>query len=117
MAAVDEYITGCEADNTFPDEAGMRLYLGISKRTMERMVSEKESPETWRDFREVFDYAKDKRESFLVRRMTSDNKAAQGCLNALKQAANGGYIDRPVDSGKIELTIKAEGIGGMEMFK
>ena len=41
---------------------------------------------------------------------------AQGCLNALKQPANGGYIDRPLDTGKVEVTLKVSGIGGMDKF-
>lgn len=117
FAAVDEYIKGCEADGIFPDLAGMRLALNCSTRLIEQLTSEKDNPEHYKEYREVLDYAKDKRESYLVRKMTSDNKAAQGCLNALKQAANGGYIDRPMDSGKIELNIKVDGIGGMDMFK
>lgn len=50
--------------------------------------------------------------------MTSDNKAAQGCLNALKQPSNGGYIDRPSnDSGEKKLTINLVGVGGESAFK
>lgn len=115
--AVEKYIEDCKKDNIFPDEAGMRLAIKYSKRWADMMISEAENPETYKEFREIFEYAKDNRESFLVRKMTSDNKAAQGCLNALKQAANGGYVDRPMDSGKIELNIKVDGIGGMDMFK
>lgn len=115
--AVEGYIADCTEKNIFPDEAGMRLALKYSKRWADMMISENENPESWREYRDIFEYAKDNRESFLVRKMTSDNKAAQGCLNALKQAANGGYLDRPADSGKIELNIKVDGIGGMEMFK
>jgi hypothetical protein len=35
----------------------------------------------------------------------------------LKQPANGGYIDRPQETGKVELTIKVAGVGGMDKFK
>lgn len=96
---VERYMADCEAEDVFPDLAGMRLYLGISERTMQR-YSEEEG------FREVFEYAKDCRESYLVRRMTKDNKLAQGCLNALKQPSNGGYIDRPLESGDRKLVIE-----------
>lgn len=115
--AVEGYIEDCTSQGIFPDEAGMRLALKYSRRWADGKISENENPESYKAYREIFDFAKDSRESFLVRKMTSDNKAAQGCLNALKQAANGGYLDRPADSGKIELNIKVDGIGGMEMFK
>ena len=49
--------------------------------------------------------------------MTSDNKAVQGCLNALKQPLNGGYSDRPREGGEIRLTINLSGVGGEEAFK
>jgi hypothetical protein len=43
--------------------------------------------------------------------MTKSNKLAQGCLNALKQEANGGYTDKPVDNGERKLVIELKGIG------
>ena len=50
--------------------------------------------------------------------MTSDNKRAQGCLNALKQPQNGGYIDRPQDNGgEIKVTLNLGGVGGESAFK
>ena len=58
-----------------------------------------------------------RRESWLIRKMTSDNKAVQGCLNALKQPQNGGYTDRPREGGEIRLTINLAGVGGEEAFK
>ena len=116
-AAIESYVHECEKMGIFPDEAGMRLSLGCCRRVFDRMISETENPDGYLICRDALEWAKDKRESFLVRKMTSDNKAAQGCLNALKQPVNGGYIDRPIDSGKIELNIKVDGVGGMDMFK
>ena len=116
-AAVEKYIADCEEKGVFPDEAGMILALGLKKRMIEHYCSETENPDGgWQDYKDIFEDAKLEREHFLVQRMTSDNKAAQGCLNALKQPANGGYIDRPPDTGKVELTIKVAGVGGMGKF-
>lgn len=115
-AAVEKYINDCEADGLFPDEAGMRLHLGLSERRLKAYISETENPDSYEDYREIFEWARDHREHYLVQKMTSDNKAAQGCLNALKQPANGGYIDRPLDSGKVEVTVKIAQLGGMEKF-
>lgn len=115
-AAVMKYINEQEAEGKFPDEAGMRLALGLNERRLRFYCSETENPDHWQEYQEIFDDARDHREHFLVQRMVSDNKAAQGCLNALKQPANGGYIDRPLDSGKVEVTLKVQGIGGMDKF-
>ena len=103
--AVDKYFAENEANNEFPDYAGMLLYLGISDRTVRQYSAD--NP----DYAEIFDEAKLHRESFLVRRMTKDNKLAQGCLNALKQEANGGYTDKPVDNTERKLVIELKGVG------
>lgn len=116
-AAVVRYIEECEETGIFPDEAGMRLYLGLRQRRIAALSSETENPDGWQGYKDALEYARDKRESWLVQKMVADNKAAAGCMNALKQPANGGYVDRPVDNGKIELKIKVDGVGGMEMFK
>jgi hypothetical protein len=51
--------------------------------------------------------------------MVTEPKAANGCMSALKQPANGGYIDKPIaDSGEKTLTINLVGIaGGEKAFK
>lgn len=115
-AAVEAYIEDCKERGMFPDEAGMKLAIGLKDRMIQRYCSETENPEHYQEYQDIFEDAKLEREHFLVQRMTSDNKVAQGCLNALKQPANGGYIDRPMDTGKVELTIKVAQIGGMDKF-
>lgn len=114
---IDEYFITMEEKNEFPDLAGMRLYLRMSEATMKKY--QEEDHENYEEYREIFNEAKDRRESFLVRRMTRDNKLAQGCLNALKQPANGGYIDKPQDQGgKMEITLKVAGLkGGVDSLK
>lgn len=114
-AGVDEYFARCEEAGEFPDLAGMRLWLGVSERTLNRYrTGEGRKHE---QYREILDRARDRRESFLVRKMTRDNKNVQGCLNALRQPSNGGYIDKPKDSGERTLIIKLAGVGGAEAFK
>ena len=113
--AIDAYITDCEAKNVFPDYAGMKLFLKLSDRQIRNLQSE--DHDDYMKYREVFEYAKDKRESWLVREMCKDNKRANGCLNALKQPNNGGYIDRPTDSGEKTLNINLVGVGGWNAFK
>lgn len=114
---IDEYFITMEEKNEFPDLAGMRLHLRMSEATMKKY--QEEDHENYEEYREIFNEAKDRRESFLVRRMTRDNKLAQGCLNALKQPANGGYIDKPQDQGgKMEITLKVAGLkGGVDSLK
>lgn len=117
---VEAWMAEQEAKGEFPDEAGMKLALkkaGVGPRMLMRYLSETENPEHFQEYRDIFEDAKLEREHYLVTRMVKDNKLAQGCLNALKQPANGGYIDRPQETGKVELTIKVAGVGGMDKFK
>ena len=115
--AIEEYFIDCEGENRFPDLAGMRLYLGVTQATLDRYV--KEDGEEFEKYREILDAAKDRRESWLVRRMVTEPKAANGCMSALKQPANGGYIDKPIaDASEKTLTINLVGIaGGEKAFK
>lgn len=114
---VDEYFADCEEKGVFPDLAGMRLHLRMADKTIKKY--QEDGHENCEAYREIFAEARDRRESFLVRVMTSDNKRAQGCLNALKQPDNGGYIDKQQDQGgKMEVTIKVAGLaGGAESLK
>jgi len=118
--AVLAYHSKCEAENdgegVFPDLAGLRLYLGKSKGELKVLMDG--DGELAQGIRDVFDEAQDMRESWLARKMTSDNKRAIGCMNALKQAENGGYTDKQVDTSEKTLTINVSGIkGGAKAFK
>lgn len=112
QAKVDEFFDKCERDGTPPLLPQMLLYLGIrSRNTVINWC--KDDPA----YQEVFDYAQLHREGYLLGRMVSDNKLAQGCLNALKQVENGGYLDRPADSGESKVTINLVGVGGTDAAK
>lgn len=94
----------------------MCLFLKISKSTLLK-YQDPDQNENAEGFREVLDEAAARRESYLVRIMVTDNKRAQGCLNALKQKENGGYTDRPVENTEKTLNIKLVGVGGWDAFK
>jgi hypothetical protein len=113
-AEVDKFLADCEKKNIPPLLPQMLLYLGISRSTMERW--RKELPNA-KEYAEVFEYAQLNREGYLLAVMVSDNKRAQGCLNALKQSENGGYVDRPVDTGESKVTINLVGVGGASAAK
>lgn len=94
----------------FPDEAGMRIHLDLSH---ESYRSYQEDP----DYEKVFNWAQDMRESWAARRLAADPRSAQAFLNILKQAGNGGWVDRKTDTGDKSLSIKIAGVGGEEAFK
>lgn len=109
--AIALYFTNCQKGNVFPDYAGMKVFLKIKERDVKAMC---ENPE----YADVFEDAMYMRESFLARRMTSDNKQANGCMNALKQPINGGYSDKYSDLKKeSKLTLVLSGVGGEKACK
>ena len=114
---VDAYFSKCDAECVFPDWAGMKDFLEVyDDRTYDEW--QKGDGDEAKEYKEILTKAAAKRESWLVRVMTSDNKRAQGCLNALKQPQNGGYIDRPQDNGgEIKVTVNLAGVGGENAFK
>ena len=98
------------SSSVFPDEAGMRIHLDLSH---ESYKSYQEDP----DYEKVFNWAQDMRESWAARRLAADPRSAQAFLNILKQAGNGGWVDRKTDTGDKSLTLKVAGVGGVEAFQ
>lgn len=105
-AAIDNYFKTNEAKGEFPDYAGMLVYLGNAEDEDVAIACDAND-----EIRKLFAYAKKRRESFLIRRMTRDNKLANGCMNALKQPINGGYSDKNKEKGDRKLIIDFSGIG------
>lgn len=103
---VNAYFDECsENGDVFPDEAGMFEYLDIRPNTKAKYCKDEA-------YKEVFEIAARRRESWLTRRMVSEPRLATGCLAALKQPKNGGYIDRPqVKMEAKTLVIKTDGVG------
>ena len=110
--AVDKYFIDCEKNgDTFPDYAGMCVFLGLTKKRLEDIGNSSD------EYFEILETAKLKREMWLSRKMAEDNKKAQGCMNNLKQPQNGGYIDRPIENKTSEIKINLVGVGGESAFQ
>lgn len=115
-AAVYKYIEECTGSGVFPDYALMRRALGLHEKDIEALVSS--GNENCEEYKEVLEEAKDFRESWLCRKMSSDNKAANGCMNLLKQPENGGYVDKQTDKTPQKVIVDFSGMpGGMNAFK
>ncbi len=112
--AVEKYFAAREEDGQFPDFAGMKVALKLSKQDIEAMIDEKNPDHE--AYRYVFEVAQDRRESWLARRMVTEPKAANGCMNALKQEKNGGYMDKAADKPTQPIKIEIAGVGGMHAF-
>lgn len=105
---VDTYYQKCKYVGQTPDYAGMLLFLDIFEDDVRNMC---EDPENGRIYKRIFERAQLQRESWLVRKMVNEPKAAQGCMNALKELKNGGYSTKKAEDVDRTLTIKLEGVG------
>lgn len=92
--AINEYFDSCEEQGVFPDSAGMRVFLNLSQERLDQLCKEEYNPGSFKKYQAITARARDRRESWLARTATSTPKLAQGCLNALKQPSNGGWIDK-----------------------
>lgn len=111
-----EYEADCEAKHIFAGEGGMMIYCKLTKRMVDAMCSE-DNP-LHEEYQDIFERAMYRRQSALERRMVTEPKAAIGCMNALKQKANGGYTDKAqTEQTQQSLTINIAGGYGAELFK
>ena len=102
------YFHDCEdTRNVFPDEAGMLNFLDIEDEEYEELKQTE-------GYDKIIRWAKRRRTSWLERQMVVNNRAANGCMNALKQEKNGGYSDRPVERKDRKLIVKLDMGGGAE---
>lgn len=103
---IDDYFDACTESDTFPDVAGLRLYLDVSTDTIEAMC--KRDPQ----YTDIFTRARDRRESWLARRATTEPRMATGCMLALKQPSNGGWIDKAQgDAQTVKIVIQGGDLG------
>jgi len=113
--AIDAYFDRCDAQGVFPDEAGMMIQLKLRKKDIERLTDDETNPRADL-YRDVFEEAMLRRKSDLMRRMVSDPKIANGCMNALKQLENGGLTDKPLENMDRTVHVKVAA-SDEELFK
>ena len=119
---VDRYMAERLEKDEMPTFAGMLKFLGISKRTYYRYMDDDNRDESMTDeerhaYRKIFEEAQLIREDFLERRMVSEPRLANGCMNALKQPQNGGFKDKIEGEIDARITVNVIGCGGENAFK
>ncbi len=103
--AIGEYFDACGEGGRFPTEAGMLLRLGIGAEEYRALGKDAGAAQ-------VFESARLRRTDWLENRMVTESRVATGCMNALKQAKNGGYVDKAANEPRERrLTIRLEGVG------
>ena len=97
--AVNKYLEDCKAADTFPSEPGMLLALDISEDTLSRYKEQNGYADTIKKALAV-------REEYLQRIVLSNGaKSVTGAIFLLKQPKNGGYQDKQIADGNINVNI------------
>ena len=113
---IDEYFVESNEKNEFPDFAGMRLFLKLSKKEVDDLCSPEINGDKAYEYKAVFEWARDRRESILVRRLVTEPKMAQGIRLALAMPENGGYSDKAAENQDRKVHIKVAN-EDKELFK
>lgn len=104
---IDEYFCKCNANKTYPDEAGLILHLGMTRDTYERYL--KGEDRKHKGFSDCLKKAKLRRESIIVREIHDSDKAPTGKIFLARQAFGSGAGVKAGAEGKtatVELRIK-----------
>ena len=80
---IDEYFVQCAEERQFADYAGLRLFLKLTKKDVDDLCSPEINGDKAYDYQDVFAWARDRRESLLVRQLVTQPKLAQGIRLAL----------------------------------
>lgn len=117
---IDEFISICQKEDKVPSDYELLQFLNISPATMERFQrGGKEEGDTYYGYDAPFKKLRLYREHRLLKQLEASKGNNTAAIFQLKQAKNGGYTDNPITTGDqgATLTIKVEGVGGLEAFK
>ena len=109
------FIAKCENDGLIPSDYELLKFLNVSVATLDRYRA---GEGTYKGDEEPLKNLQAYREHRLLRQLEDKNANSAGAIFQLKQAKNGGYTDAPQgnDSGAT-VTLRIEGVGGVEAFK
>ncbi len=97
---IDEYIALCQREDKFPSYAGLCLHCGIISETMNIYADNNECVAV------ALKKAQDIREEYLANIVLGNNaKSTTGAIFLLKQPKNGGYQDKQISDGNINVNI------------
>ena len=111
---IDGYFKRCEAEERFPDEAGLILYLKLSVADYERLRADGDGESG--DYARLLEDARLRRESIISRELYSSGaKGTMGKLFLAKQAKNSGILGTAAEEGRLVIEVRISG-SGAEFF-
>lgn len=117
---MDDFIQMCEREGMIPSDYELMRFLSVSPTTLDvyRKGGEKAS-DAYYGYQAPFKKLTLYRENRLLKQLEKSKGNNTAAIFQLKQAKNGGYTDNPITTGEqgATLTIKVEGVGGLDAFK
>ena len=110
-SGIDKYFNECEAESVFPDEAGMALYLGLERGTLEKWLDDDRPYRS--GYKRAIRDARLRRESVLVRGIYASDRSTSGKIFLSRQGSAGALSDKlsaEERSGYISVEVKINGI-------
>lgn len=105
---VRQCIEHCESTGNPPAEYVLHRFLDIPEEELARLAQRKDelgrAASEWEEFKTFY----------WLRHGREDAKQAQFAMFNLKEPRNGGY---GAESGKAEIVVRLEGVGGQEAFR
>ena len=115
---IEEFIKTCEREHMKPSDHNLRIFLNVSQSTLDRYYRGEKAGETYKGYDEALKNLISYREHLLTSKLDEKGSNVAGAIIQLKQPKNGGYTDVPaITSGGATLTLKIDGVGGLDAFK
>ena len=115
---IEEFIKTCESESMKPSDHNLRIFLDVSQSTLERYYRGEKAGETYKGYDDALKNLIAYREHLLTSVLDQKGSNVAGAIIQLKQPKNGGYTDVPaITSGGATLTLKIDGVGGLDAFK
>lgn len=120
---INDFIDKCEKGEEIPSDYALCKFLSISPTTLECYMTEGRTEDerergTYKGYSIPMKKLINYREHRLLRMIESSKGNNAGAIFQLKQKKNGGYTDAPVQQeSNASITLKIEGIGGIEAFQ
>jgi hypothetical protein len=115
---INEVIKRCESEHMKPSDYNLCKFLSISQSTLDRYYRGGKEAKTYEGFDDVLKTLISYREHYYSSMLDQKGTNVAGAIIQLKQPKNGGYTDVPaISSGGATLTLKIDGVGGLDAFK
>jgi len=120
---INDFIAKCEETGEIPSDYALCKFLSISPTTLECYMTEGRTEEekergTYKGYSKPLKKLTQFREHRLLKQLEASKGNNSSAIFQLKQKKNGGYTDAPVQQeSNASITLKIEGVGGVEAFK